>query len=251
MRVQLRGGHSTQDRRLDRLPQKDPRNLSFPLRALLPEDTTQIIPKYWLGGTLIDQGQEGACVGFGVTGELMASPVRTHIGPEWKTAYSREDPNVFARGVYKRAQQLDPWAGEDYEGTSVLAGMKAAMELGLITEYRWGFSLNDVRDTLMYYGPVIIGVNWYDSMYETDAQGLVTVDGELVGGHCILLTGYSPARKFADGPKEVYRWRNSWGPYYGYRGTGHGFVTAEDMHRLLIEEGGDMVVPVKRVSGNV
>lgn len=240
--------------KLDRIPSPpDPRRqLNYPIRALLPEpDTFLPFAKYWTEGYLLDQGNEGACVGHGWTAELMASPARTHIGPDWDKAYSRLHPNDFAYKYYERARQLDPWPGEDYEGTSVEAGAQVARERGLVTEFRWGESILDVRDTLMFHGPVVIGINWYDLMYDTDTSGLVTVGGEIVGGHCILLTGYSPARYFrgTSGPLEVVRWRNSWGSSYGL--NGHGFIRLTDLTRLLFEENGEVCVPVRRVSGNV
>lgn len=54
-----------------------------------------------------DQGAEGACVGFGIS--RMASLLNR----------KRYD----ARWLYHEAQKVDEWPGEDYDGTSVRAGL--------------------------------------------------------------------------------------------------------------------------------
>jgi hypothetical protein len=61
----------------------------------------------------LDQGKEGACVGFAWSHELAAYPVRVEVDDE------------FARSkIYAEAQKIDEWPGEAYHGTSVLAGAK-------------------------------------------------------------------------------------------------------------------------------
>lgn len=203
--------------------------------------TTGLAPvkKYWSEGAILDQGQEGACVGFGWTAELLASPY-----PNGSLAVVADE---FAKRLYHRAQQLDDQPGENYEGTSVLAGAKAVKELGYINSYRWCFSIEDVRDAVIGSGPVVLGIPWYDSMYETRPSGLVEIGGRLVGGHCITLTGYNPkARLAGEGffkRFEVFRWRNSWGKVYGVNGDG--YITIEDLETLLKDQG-EACVPMGR-----
>ena len=220
---------------LDWRPGHDPRSRDFPFRSLVAQPVAPRVRR-WKPGVVLDQGAEGACVGFGWTGELLASPRRA----ESKVTAARG--NRFALDVYRRAQIIDQWPGEDYSGTSVLAGAKVMQERGFISSYRWCFGIGDVRDALILEGPVVIGVPWFESMYTTIGDAEVSVEGDQVGGHCILLTGYHPAHPRYDG-REMYRWRNSWGPDYGDGGTA--WIDAADLAALLAD-GGEACVPIGR-----
>jgi hypothetical protein len=180
----------------------------------------------------LDQGAEGACVGFAWAIELLSSPVSAKLP---------RPRDSFARMLYREAQKIDEWPGEDYEGTSVLAGAKMAQRLGYIESYRWAFGIEQVIDALVELGPVIIGVPWFSNMYQTEPNGLVDVGGRLVGGHAICLTGYHPKHPVHRGP--VIRWRNSWGPHYGI--NGNGMIRPNDLSWLLSQYG-EACVPMGR-----
>lgn len=177
----------------------------------------------------LDQGQQGACVGFGWTHELLAQPVRV-VGV---------DP--FA--VYNRAKQLDDQPGEDYEGTSVLAGAKVIQELGHMTEYRWALSIEDVLATLAVHGPVVIGVDWYAGMEDVDAQGYIHPTGDVMGGHCTCLRGV--VRDSNDPRGWAAVGRNSWGRSWGIDG-GDFRIGATDLDKLRATNG-EFCVPVVRL----
>lgn len=221
-----------QDRVLDWKPNHDPRSRGYGIRRLIGEQVTvEKVRRLWHAGPVLDQGAEGACVGFGWTGELLARP-RTQVGVSTLLA------NAHAIRLYNRAKQIDEWAGENYSGTSVIAGAKAVEETRMMEGYNWCFGLDDVRDALITSGPVVLGINWYESMYETDENGVVVVDGPLVGGHCLLLTGYDPAWPDPEDDQkthEMYRWRNSWGKSYGL--GGNGWISAFDLAALLAQQG--------------
>jgi len=215
----------------------DERSRDFPIRTKLPA-TVARKHVFWRGGRFrTDQGREGACVGFSWTNELMARP----------NVVKLPDPNAFGRLLYHSAQTLDVWPGENYEGTSVLAGAKAAQKAGYIGEYRWAFGVDDVVDALCANGPVVVGIPWLDGMYDTRSSGLVDVSGDVVGGHAILLTGYHPGiRLWGEGWRnrfEVVKWRNSWGSSYGRNGDG--YIRVEDLARLLADQG-EACVPMRR-----
>lgn len=227
------------DRRLDWKPRHDPRSLQYPVRTLIGS-AVEDRPQLWKPGTVLDQGQEGACVGFGWTADLLASP---------RPDFSATDylGNRYAQDVYRSAKQIDEWDGEDYSGTSVLAGAKVIMSRGAFQQYRWAFSVEDVRDAVISEGPVVIGIPWYDAMYEPPASGLVEVGGELVGGHCMLIHGYHPSMRITGEDSKarfkVFRVRNSWGPTWGNKGSG--FIRYEDMRDLLSGQG-EACVPMGR-----
>lgn len=228
------------DRRLDWLCQHDSKSENFPVRAVLPKRSALPKHKTWKTGAVLDQGYEGSCVGHGWTAELGASP-----RPVPNLSSSRG--HQYAVELYNEAKRIDEWDGEAYDGTSVLAGAKVVKSRGFIGEYRWAFSVEDVRDAVLAEGPVVIGIPWYEDMYSTRKSGLVEVGGPLVGGHCLLITGYHPEMRIYGENWEtrhnVFRWRNSWGVGYGVKGDG--FIRLEDL-RDLLREWGEACVPMQR-----
>lgn len=236
------------ERTLDWRSEHDPRSLAHPIRSLIGTVRRRYV--HWRTNRyVLDQGSEGACVGFGWTCELMTAPAQ--VGGVMGVIDGL-DPNSFARSVYQVAKTLDEWAGEDYEGTSVLAGAKVVQGLRYIGSYRWAFGIDDVIDTLcspakLGGGPVVFGIPWFDSMYETRPSGLVEVGGRIVGGHCITGIGYHPNMQIDGEPgrHEVVIWQNSWGPTYGRRGKG--YVKVADLEALLSSSyGAEACVPQHR-----
>jgi hypothetical protein len=168
----------------------------------------------WEIGPIRDQGVEGACVGFGCKALLEASPFRQSEGPS-------------AREIYLEARIIDEFDdNEVQEGTSVRAGLNVLKGLGLIQSYVWATGVEDVYRFLSSRGPVVAGMDWYG--YSTDSDGRMRFTGTPVGGHCILLTGYSlPERKFT--------FQNSWGSSFGI--NGEGYITESDLARQLTKGG--------------
>ena len=190
--------------------------------------------RFWNEGPVLDQGQDGYCVGFGWTGELNAEPVVTG-----KPTFD------FAASLFHLALKYDDIPGEaDDTGTSVLAGAKAAQKMGFISEYRWCFSIDEVARGIYNHGPVVIGIPWLDSMFEPQylpghdepnpKSGIAQVpnlpvldcSGNEVGGHCCLLTGFT---RF--GNTEYFRLRNSWGESWGLNGDA--MIRKQDLAKLL------------------
>ena len=229
--MRLRGGFETSDPRLDRLPQPDERNRNYPVMATLRATTPRSYT--WSCPVRLDQGNEGACVGFSWAQELAARP------------FSYEQEYDDARSIYCRAQVIDPWQGgssrcghppPDYEGTSVLAGAKVVKELGLMREYRWAWSVEELALAVGHQGPAVLGVDWWSGMFRPDSEGYVHPTGYIAGGHAILCNGVNfKAQRF----KLV----NSWGRDWGLDGTC--FVSFADMETLLAS-GGDACIPVGR-----
>jgi hypothetical protein len=226
------------DRTLDWKPRFDDRSRSFPIRGAvaLPSVPARKRLQWAVPPVPLNQGREGACVGFGWTHEAMATPVRVVFA----------DGEKFARDTYRAAQRIDEWEGEAYEGTSVLAGAKVLVDSGYLKEYRWAFSPADVVLALHTSGPVVLGVNWYESMYGAD-HGIVRVDGALAGGHCILARAWAaPDEIFPD--EQAIGLYNSWGPSWGDKGRA--WMRYSDLERLM-REGGEACVPFRRSYGRV
>lgn len=222
-------------RTFDWVSRHDERSRNYSIRTLVEKPALK--SRMWLQGVVLDQGAEGACVGFGWTASLLAKPNQPKPQPPVLPT------ETFARNVYYQARFVDEWPGESYEGTSVLAGAKILQARGLIDSYYWCFGIEDVKQAVVWAGPVVLGIPWYDSMYETQPNGVVQIGGRLVGGHCITLTGYHP-RAMIDGQRmEVFRWRNSWGTEYGKNGSG--FIRAADLATLLADQG-EACVPVNK-----
>ena len=221
-------------------PEFDERSRNFPISAVVPQGIRK--NKLWRVGPILDQGQEGACVGFGWTAEVLATPVAVDLN-KVKAAVPH-DPTAFAQYVYHTAKTLDEWPGENYDGTSVLAGAKAIVGAGFMKEYRWAFGIDDVIDAIIHKGPVVLGIEWHDGMYEAP-NGVLKVSGPVVGGHCIAAVGYRTAESAKAGVESVIL-QNSWGPNWGDHGLAE--ISKDDLAGLL-SKNGEACVPSKRSYG--
>lgn len=235
------------ERKLDRIPSFDIRSRNF--RAVEGIEHKIFRSYTWPCNTFLDQGSEGACVGFSIAHELAAIPV----------AYPATEETALK--IYRRAREVDEWPGEDYDGTSVLAGIKSVKELILATdglpvfsEYRWAFGLEDLVRVLGRKGPCILGVNWYSNMFNTDKAGFIHASGYVAGGHAILARGVTFRYKIKgtgirndftalDFDKSYVTLHNSWGVKWGRNGTAK--ISFNDLDKLLNEQG-EAVIPINR-----
>jgi hypothetical protein len=210
-------------RKFGRLIKFDRRSRKYPIRTLIAQKEPRSYT--WPCGVVLDQGSEGACTGFAVAHEAAAWPCRV-----WNIT------EKVARAIYKRARQIDEWPGENYEGSSVLAAMKAGQERGWYREYRWAFGEEDLALAVSRKGPCVLGINWYEGMSEPDIKNYIHPTGEILGGHAILCRGYNVK-------KECYTLHNSWGRGWGIYGTC--YISKADMAKLL-NESGEACIPVIR-----
>lgn len=219
MHYKLKGGSLVTDIRLGRVVQFDERSRNFPLMETAEMFEAKPRSHSWrMDSSVLDQGNEGACVGFGISHELKAYPAEVQ-GVTYDSAME----------IYHEAQKIDEWPGENYSGTSVLAGLKTAKAKGFFDEYRWTFSLDELILGVGHNGPAVMGTVWYDGMYTpTKCCGRIYPTGSVVGGHCYLLVS-------VDVKREVFTMLNSWGPGWGNNGRAEiGFA---DMDTLLQNQG--------------
>jgi hypothetical protein len=203
-------------RTLDRIPQFDERSRAFAIGSVAP---MTLRGRSWVCKPRLDQGREGACVGFGFAHELAATPV---VVPNVD--------NAFAYGFYNEARQLTPqWS----DGTSMLAGAKTAKSRGYIDGYYWGFGIDEVLAGIANGGPVLFGTWWTSGMDEPDENGEVDPTGEDLGGHCFMGRGLLLKPKWCKEP--VVRFRNSWSETWGINGDF--FMRASRLEALLKRQG--------------
>ncbi len=205
---------------LGRLPAPDARDEQFPMRRLLAatEITLPAWRYWWASGWTGDQGPHPYCVGYAWTHWLRGGPnTQPGLVP---------DP----AGVYRRAQQVDEWDGEDYAGTSVRAGAKVLQGDGHVTSYWWAVNAADVATAVLSVGPVVVGTIWTAAMFTPRPEDgwRVRPEGEVVGGHAYLLDGYNTRTS-------MFRLKNSWGRGYGDRGFAR--LHLDDLHALLAADG--------------
>lgn len=203
----------------------DPKSRGYMVRQILDTEAP-LVSKRWTRYTApFDQGNLGSCTGNACLGMLATQPFRMPTG--WKGIRYRE---ATAVSLYGRATEIDEFGGfyppED-TGSSTLGVLKAAQECGWIDNYVWGFSLDDALRTVSQKCPIIVGTNWYSSMYTPDSHGVVTVDGSVEGGHEYEILGIDVKRRRVEA-------ENSWG-LWGKRGRF--YLSFDTLGRLLEEDG--------------
>lgn len=133
----------TLDARPDRL---DLRDLVYraPLRSLparwpMDADLKRLLPAYVKAGRILNQGNEGACTGFGlacVTNYLYW--LRHLAAPRSRAMPEMVSPRMF----YELAKLYDEWPGQDYEGSSCRGALKGWHKHGVCSSLLWPYPLD-------------------------------------------------------------------------------------------------------------
>lgn len=218
---------------LGRRHHPDSRDHEHLMRMRLEKEDTAAVPssKSWPVTTNhMDQGNTGTCVGHGWCNFLRCAPIQTK-------ALSHD-----AFNIYRAAVLLDPWKENDNEaklpdgdaglqsGTTVRAGAQAVAAMNDLTSYAWAFNLADTIQWVLTKGPVVLGTNWYQSMFNPDPSGRVSISPgtKLAGGHCYILRG-------ANTKKTMGTFTNSWGNKWAKKGDFT--MSFKDLERLILEDG--------------
>lgn len=234
--------------RLGRHIEHDPRSLAY-AHGVLPKSSIRSVS--WTRRiSILDQGSLGSCTGNAGTGILgtdsagRTAPTKVTITPAGAAAshgvfvagtYDLDE--AFAVWLYKLATILDNVSGTyppDDTGSTGLGVAKALKALGLSGSYTHAFSLAALNSALQS-GPVMIGIPWLKSMFDTksDGQIIVTPKSGLAGGHELELTRF-------DAAAGEYWVPNSWSESWGQ--DGWAYFTAADLS-LLLSQDGDVTVP--------
>jgi len=202
------------DRGMGRLPAVDPRDRAFPMALFTTAAVELPRYRYWRAGAVLDQGQMPWCVAYAWSQWLRSAPIMSR-------------PSQTEAEIYRAAQLVDEWPGQDYDGTSVRAGAKVLQAAGHIRSYLWAMDELTIRRQVLAFTPVVVGFSWHVNMFEPE-DGFLSLGGGIAGGHAFLLIGYSTARR-------AYRVLNSWGREWGEEGRA--WLRDEDVATLLADDG--------------
>ena len=185
---------------------------------------------------VLDQGKIGSCTGNAVTQWSNTDYARAITK---RTAYLTEADAVQ---VYDLATQLDGIPGEaptEDTGSTGDAACDAAVQLGWLSGYRnIKPGVNSIIAALRQQ-PLIVGSTWLSGMFNTDANGLVLVNGDVAGGHEYVILGF-------DSAAGTFLCLNSWSDQWGLKGRFH--VKFADLIRLIEGDSADSAVtaPIAR-----
>lgn len=204
----------------------DPRDYQLETALLAPEAAgidrkfyTMVNPDF-----RINQGSEGTCVGHAATNVLLAGPSPHRTYPDFQT---EELAHQFARKLY-----LEGSGDTTYQlGMFPRDACAVLLEWHLIESYWKVMQIEDITTALLTFGPVIMTVPWYSSMYSPVGGYIrVNLSSTHVGYHEIALTGIDMAPD--NGVPPFVRMQNSWGPEWGTNGTSK--ITVENLRLLNI-----------------
>lgn len=201
---------------------EDVRDNNFPVSGIV-SNSSFIREKYWWpDGWWGNQGRHPHCAAFSWAHWLEDGPVVQDA------LTSRPKPFYDTARFYRECQLRDGIPGTNYEGTTIRAGAKILKELGIINEYRWAQSVDDVVNAVSVLGPMVVGTRWFSNMTNPDRSHMMRPSGRDEGGHAYIINGL-------DKDRAVFRVKNSWGRTWADRG--HAYLSFEDFDRLLRDRG--------------
>jgi hypothetical protein len=199
---------------LGRIP-SPPDERDFELARFLDAEPDLSIDKIWHNPRVLNQKETGHCVGFGWADWSNTDPIRNSLN------------NVAGHSIYYECKVIDGEPKEE-NGSSVRSGAKAMQNRKRLGSYAFASSLHEIRVYLRQRGPIVVGTDWYDGMFEPDENAYVRPTGAVAGGHCYVILGDLVADK-------AFVCLNSWG--YGWGRRSHFRITWADFDQLLQADG--------------
>jgi hypothetical protein len=182
---------------------------------------------------VLDQGQEGACTGFGLATVANYLLTRRKVVPD--------NAPVSARMLYEMARRYDEWPGEDYSGSSARGAMKGWQKHGVCKHDEWPYEpgpkdpagltqartadamrrplgsylrvnhkdLVAMHSALAEVGVLFASATVHQGWSQVDRKGAIPYPAPLSGGHAFAIVAYD---------SEGFWIQNSWGPGWGKEG---------------------------------
>lgn len=177
------------------------------------------VDKQWGAAFQLDQGNTGHCVGFGWAGWGDAEPMID--------AYK----DVDGHAIYYEAKVIEGNPGSE-DGAYPRDGAKAMLARKRLSTYAFADTMDDILAHLRTKGPVGIGTDWTDDMFNPDANGFVRPTGAYAGGHWYLLYGVKGT---------TLLFKNSWGDW-GDNGSFR--MTIADL-QILMDAYGEAIAAIE------
>ncbi|MEM7244298.1 MAG: C1 family peptidase [Acidobacteriota bacterium] len=182
-----------------------------------PEDTV-----------ILDQGQEGACTGFGLAAVVNLLHAR-----------QERDVQVSARMLYEMAKRHDEWPGTEYAGSSCRGAIKGWYHMGVCKDSLWKYrseqpgnltitrakdaraqtlgayyrirkNIVDMHAAINEVGAVYASAEVHEGWRRSAARGgRIPLKARKTGGHAFAIVGYDD---------EGFHVQNSWGERWGNKG---------------------------------
>ncbi len=185
---------------------------------------------------ILDQGNEGACTGFGLAA-VVNYLMHTRAGADILISQR----GASARMLYEMAKRYDEWEGSNYDGSSIRGAMKGWHKHGVCSERIWPYKKNAKNERLtasrqldalsrplgnyyrvrhlhlshmhsalaeadILYASASVHEGWDEVDSET---GIIPFSGDVAGGHAFSIVGYN----------DIGFWiQNSWGRDWGRDG---------------------------------
>ncbi len=138
---------------------------------------------YTQSGLILDQGQEGACTGFGLA--CVVNYLR------WRAAgMPKKFESVSPRMLYHFARRFDEYEGENYDGSSCRGALKGWYHNGVCLESRWPYAAgDDVRPVSGWDSDAVertLGV-----YYRIDPQAITDLQAAILEVGAIYASSYT------------------------------------------------------------
>lgn len=182
---------------------------------------------------VLDQGEEGACTGFGLATVANYLLTRRKVVPDTVP--------VSARMLYEMARRYDEWPGESYSGSSARGAMKGWQKHGVCRQDAWPYPLTPkdpagltqartadamrrplgaylrvnhkdlvaMHSALAEVGVLFASGTVHQGWRQVNRDGVIPYPEPLLGGHAFAIVAYDD---------EGFWIQNSWGTGWGMGG---------------------------------